>query len=222
MKKQLILLAVLLIPIFVFSQRGYLYADVDNNYVTLWHSDAYRVCDFECQMEVSIDGNEIVWLQKRTAGGETYCLCYFDLPVTIGPLNDGLYNVGVFCDYCYVEPGYLGEIHFEIDTEIVTGSATVVAEFQGPCNLDVAIEETRKPRLQISHSHPNGTIEVSCTGSDPLISLSIFNQTGRKVFCNDIYGLFKTLISISNLPSGLYIIAAKTKSGLLTHKFLKH
>ncbi|MDZ7743496.1 MAG: hypothetical protein U5Q03_17595 [Bacteroidota bacterium] len=91
-----VILATVLILISSFAYPGItsdsLYAEVDGNNVTLYDVGAERNCCAVYAMILTGEDHHIKWLQQ-SEGDICYCLCYFDLSVTTGPLEAGNYLV---------------------------------------------------------------------------------------------------------------------------------
>ncbi len=65
---------------------------VDGNSVIINHYNAYRNCGFEVEYQLDINTPNII-VREVNIGQYAYCLCYFDLSVTISDLSSGDYHV---------------------------------------------------------------------------------------------------------------------------------
>ena len=91
-----VILTVLLVnAIELTAQDDSIFAVVTGDTVTLWQTNAYRICGSLYRMEVNQIDNQIRWYQVDT-GTAAYCHCTFDLAVTYGPLAAGYYIVNVY------------------------------------------------------------------------------------------------------------------------------
>ncbi len=100
MKQPVIFLLILLNG--VVAQTGTIYADVENDTVTIRHNGSQRNCCSLFDMQVDMIDNQITVTEVDTAGGYCYCNCIFNLSVTLAGLDPGTYSVEVFgTDTCY-------------------------------------------------------------------------------------------------------------------------
>lgn len=95
-------------------QADDIYAVVDGNVATIWHRESNRNCGSLYQMDVSLTDNLITVTEVDT-GQLAYCLCWFDLAVTVGPLEPGDYTVEIYSDEFDETHPYWGSTQFTID-----------------------------------------------------------------------------------------------------------
>ena len=70
--------------------------------------------------------------------------------------------------------------------------------------------------------YPNPTTsEISISSESLINSIEIYNSLGQKVYAETINSKEKT-INISSLPSGVYILGAKTEDGIMRKKIIKN
>ncbi len=222
MKRYFSILLLLLLPLFTFSQNGYLYAEVDSNYVTFWHTGTERICGALYEMDIIVDANQIDWLQNNV-GDMAYCICNYDLSVTIGPLADGQYEADIYSiELTGPDTIYYGTIQFEIETAQSPDSTSIVSQYSGPCYNMVNIEEQKQTNFDIQVNATNTTVYINCPDKYQMTDIVVFDQTGKCVFRTNVSGITKTQIDISAFSGGMYIVTARTKSGLSTGKFVKY
>jgi hypothetical protein len=84
-------------------------------------------------MLVDLDNYQMTWLEGDT-GNMVKCLCYFDLSVTIGPLDPGTYSVDVYHTERWEQDTlYDGSTSFVIERNMNSGTAEVIKSFQSDC-----------------------------------------------------------------------------------------
>jgi hypothetical protein len=89
------------------------YVETDGSMATVWNTAAIRNCGFQAMMQIEQDGNHFTLTEVDT-GQVAFCICFFDLSATIGPLSPGDYTVAVF-SLCQYEPlTFRGSAEFEI------------------------------------------------------------------------------------------------------------
>ncbi len=70
--------------------------------------------------------------------------------------------------------------------------------------------------------YPNPTTsEISISSESFINSIEIYNSLGQKVYIETINSKEKT-IDISSLPSGVYVLGAKTENGIMRKKIIKN
>ena len=70
--------------------------------------------------------------------------------------------------------------------------------------------------------YPNPTTsEVSISSESFINSIEIYNSLGQKVYAETINSKGKT-IDVSSLPSGVYVLGAKTDDGIMRKKIIKN
>ncbi|MCP4710286.1 MAG: hypothetical protein GY869_16815, partial [Planctomycetes bacterium] len=68
---------------------------VQGDTATIWHTDTYRNCGSLFTMDVQISDN-LITITEVDTGEAMFCMCYFDLSVTIGPLEPGDYTAEIY------------------------------------------------------------------------------------------------------------------------------
>ncbi len=82
---------------------------------------------------------------------------------------------------------------------------------------DISVQESNSITL-----YPNPTNnEVSISSESLINSIEIYNSLGQKVYTETINSKEKT-IDISSLPSGVYVLGAKTDDGIMRKKIIKN
>jgi len=77
------------------AQFDSLYVTVSGDTATIWHTLTYRNCGSLFVMDVQLE-DTLITVTEVDTGAPAFCNCYFDLSVTIGPLDPGFYTVQVF------------------------------------------------------------------------------------------------------------------------------
>jgi len=91
----LLLIIIILLPGFLFSQYDSIFVEVNGDTATINHLNTERNCGSLFVMDVEFDDFQITVTEVDT-GDFAYCLCYFDLSVTIAGLEPGIYNVDIY------------------------------------------------------------------------------------------------------------------------------
>ncbi|GEM_PF-809680 len=113
------------------AQTDSIYATVQGDTATIWHTQTHRNCGSLFYMDVELSGNHLTVTEVDT-GLIAFCTCYFDLSVTIGPLAPGNYTVDVFgTDTLYGI--YWGSTTFTIPAGIFQDSVYIIAQDQSDC-----------------------------------------------------------------------------------------
>ena len=222
MKKYIGFILLFFLPIFSYAQNGILYAEVDSNYVTLWHTGTQRICGASYEMEIFIDNSQIDWLQHNI-GEMAYCVCNYDLSVTIGPLSDGQYAVNVSSiELTGPDTIYYGTIQFEIETAHVPDSTSIISQYSGPCYDVVSIDEQEQLKFEVRINAANTALYIHAPEIRQPVEIVIFDQTGKRVYIGNVSGISKTQIDISDFSAGIYLVTTRTKSGISSGKFIKY
>jgi hypothetical protein len=157
MKKLICLFLSVLITFTIYAQEETFFAEVDSNYVTLWHTNAYRDCDATHDMVIHVNGYQIDWFENYKDGAAD-CYCYFDLSVSFGPLNDGYYKVEV-----YMNEGdtiVIGAIEFQIETNQSSDFIVITDEYQSPCVMVSVLEKEPIENLKYFPNPFNTSITI--------------------------------------------------------------
>jgi hypothetical protein len=113
------------------AQADSIYATVQGDTATIWHTQTHRNCGSEFYMDVTLDDYHLTVTEIDT-GEYALCDCYFDLYVTIAPLSPGTYTVDVFgTDTLYGT--YWGSTTFTIGGAALRDSVTIIDQDQSEC-----------------------------------------------------------------------------------------
>lgn len=113
MKKLILLLAFFTLTLNLLAQNDTVYATVSGDSVTIWHMNSFRNCGSLFDIQVDFD-DHLITVNEVDTGQLAYCMCYFDLSVTLTSLEPGIYTVEVYG----TDDGsiYFDRIYFEIGT----------------------------------------------------------------------------------------------------------
>ena len=88
---------------------------ISGDTVHIWNTGAFENCASLFRMDVSISNDTIYVTEVDTAEDYVYCMCYFDLYVSITGLQSGNYEVLVYREFPLLYPGisfYIGSTSF--------------------------------------------------------------------------------------------------------------
>jgi hypothetical protein len=166
-------------------------------------------------MHVDLENYQIVWLQEDT-GAAAFCICNFDLSVTIGPLSSGTYNVLVYhTEVTSSDTLYDGSTSFIVEQQALRDSITIISQYQSDCHGGVDIKENNAITSNwIDQNYPNPFHSLTWihyrlinTGDEKLIIYNIYGH----VVCNLVLNTTEGIVSWNgrdrngiNLPAGVY------------------
>ncbi len=127
MKKLVCILALFLVTFSSIAQVDTIYATVYNDSVTIWHMNTFRNCGSLFDIQVDFD-DYFITINEVDTGQLAYCMCYFNLSVTLASLEPGMYTVDVYGDD--MDGGYFGRIYFEIGNSGFSYSMTDCLEME--------------------------------------------------------------------------------------------
>jgi len=220
MKYTIILLAALLIFKFSQAQNRDIYADVQGNMVTLWQTAAERNCGALYQMNVELENYQMTWLQQDT-GAAAFCICYFDLSVTLGPLSPGTYDVLVYhTEITSPDTLYDGSTSFTIEEGTLRDAVNIISQYQSDCYGGVTVEENYTiADNRVGQNYPNPfdcltwiPYTLNDTESDQLIIYNAYGQAVNIRNLNAKYGIISwdgKDINGGKLPAGIYYYKLK-------------
>jgi len=226
--KRLAILFLALLPAFCIGQvlpcidgdAGALRAEVLNNSVILHNDTACRNCGTLYSMEITSLGNhQLSWLQRDT-GQAAYCLCNFNLSVTVDSLEAGIYTTSVYYTAAETdETVYVGAVSFEIIDSGPYHSPSVLNQYQSPCIITGIPSPGRSSdRLQLIYPNPaDGTINIE---SDEGGKIFILTSDGRQLRFAESTGTTAT-IDVSILPPGVYLVKVAGEKRVQFGKFFK-
>ena len=227
MKTLATLLFVLMLPFVSISQNGNIFAEVDGDHVTFWNTETWRNCAAQYQMFVDGDEFQITWLQYYN-GPFANCMCYFDLSVTIGPLEPGSYNANVFDGYGMpVDSLFIGSTQFTIGERYRIDSLEIVDEYQSVCyDIDnISIVDTKNVSFNVFPNPASNAVVIKCF-IDGEGELFVYNSLGQIIKqVTDLKPGENTfhLCFLENDPKiypGLYTVILETESVTLNKKLI--
>ncbi len=179
----------------LLAQTDNIYVEVNGNNATIWQTNAERNCCALYRMDVEMENNEISWYQIDT-GDACYCICHFDLSVTIGPLESGEYNVDVFS----TEITYPDDTTFQGSTSFIIGEGNfkddvnIISQYQSECYNYLSIKDpviNHDDLLLQNYPNPfnNKTTIMYSVNKTENVELIIYNCVGqivRKFKCNNL------------------------------------
>jgi len=215
-------------PFFGFGQcdpssLGTLRAEVYGDMVTLFNDTASRNCGAVYSMEItSIGDDTLKWLQ-RDLGSVAYCICNFNLSVTIDSLTSGSYTVKAY--YQELMSGqvcFIGTLPFTVTQPGSYSTISITGQDQSPCFVvgepeskpdnDVVLKVFPNPVREILH------IQTSIPG-EKIIRISDLRSVSLKEFTS---GQNEISMDISTLVSGMFILTLQTKERTMHTYFCKY
>ena len=196
MKKTIILFfTYILFANFLAAQTNNIYVEVNDNNATIWQTNAERNCCALYRMDVGMEDNNILWYQIDT-GDACYCICHFDLSVTIGLLDPGEYNVDVFAtEITYPDDTtFQGSTSFTIGEGNLKDDVNIISQYQSECYnyLNIKDPVTNQDELLLqNYPNPfnNKTTIMYSVNTTENVELIIYNCVGqivRKFKCNNL------------------------------------
>jgi hypothetical protein len=143
MKHLFLLFGLFVSGISLFAQDDSIFATVEGNAVTIWHTNVNRNCGSMYDMQYLLNDYHLFVYEKDT-GAMAFCYCYFDLSLTIDSLSTGNYDVDVYGinfgnDTIADDTVYYGSTGFSITAG--QGMPFRLASYQSTCQSS-SIEET--------------------------------------------------------------------------------
>lgn len=104
--------------VIAYAQSDSIYATIEADTVTIWHTGSNRNCGSLFELQVSVEDHSITVTEVDTATMWTTCECLFDLSVSITGLAPGVYNADIFATdtFSVSYPHYRGSTSFTIDS----------------------------------------------------------------------------------------------------------
>ena len=151
MKTIILLISILLFVFNIYSQE-IIYAEASGDTVTINHDNVERNCCALYRMDYKFENPYTINVFEVDTGDVCYCMCYFNLSLTINRLPAGNYTAYVF----HVELPSMGEdtIYCGNTTfEIVNGqlNPTKLSDYQSDC-FDLSVKENKNLSIEI---YPN-------------------------------------------------------------------
>ena len=127
------------IPGVGLAQTDSIYVDIQGDTATIYHTQTYRNCGALFNMDVQMADNHITITEIDT-GASADCMCYFDLSVTIAPLDPGYYTADIYSLELWGDTLYWGSTSFTIEGNW-DRDWTIIDEYQSEC-YDIVIPTT--------------------------------------------------------------------------------
>ncbi|MDC1068419.1 SBBP repeat-containing protein [Candidatus Kapabacteria bacterium] len=178
------------------------------------------ITEINSQSESSLTffNNSNASISVEAIGAELSYQWFFNGNEILGKTNKDLVfenintsNAGVY--FCEIE-GKCGEMvtSSDIKIEIDTETSVTIAN-KGNSNFNLEYIRTKLSNVEFVINSKNNT-------SAELMLIDGLGRNRFKSYLNISQGISKNNVSISNLESGVYILAIKSKEGLITSKFI--
>lgn len=112
-KNLLILIFIVLVSV-GFAQDT-LYSSISGDTLTIHHESTHRNCAALFTWDVNIVDN-LITITEVDTGGQAWCMCYFDLEVSLTGLDPGSYQIDVWSNDIGLDPAYHGSIYLDWGT----------------------------------------------------------------------------------------------------------
>ena len=179
---------------------------ISGDTVHIWNTGAYENCGCLFRMDVSISNDTIYVTEVDTASDWAYCLCNFDLCVSVTGLQSGNYFVEVFRKMPLVNPDTLFYIG---STSFTYGGSPLAFEsgsYQSDCyNITQVQEDAVQPKeFNLDQNYPNPfnpitTIKYQISELS-FVTLKVYDVLGSEL---------ETLVN-EELPAGKYNVEFRT------------
>ena len=226
--KPLAIFFLTLLPAFAAAQAlpcmdgdaGILKAEVLNNSVILHNDTVCRNCGALYSMQITSPGNHLLsWLQRDT-GQAAFCLCDFNLSVTVDSLEAGIYTTFVYYNAAETDDTvYVGSISFEITGPAPFFSPSVQDQYQSPC-MALGVPSERDPSGILQKIYPNPAEGKITIESEEGGKIFIIASNGRQLPPVEITGA-TTTIDVSALPDGIYLVRVVGERRVQMGRFIK-
>ena len=241
MKKLILIYSVLAFFICnVYANEKNIYAIIYEDSVVIWHINVFTHCAASIFMDVQINDNEILILEKDLADVGADCLCYFNLSVTLFELEPGDYKIIVKSDSMN-EYSFLDSLYFLITTQKILAGTNAykqdkqtisVRQYQSECSdtMFSAIEPDKNipETFTLLSAYPNPFNPVTTINytihSPGRVNLTVYNVVGKKIvtlvdeFQNA--NTYRYTFNGSELSSGVYFCQLTHGSIIETRKLL--
>jgi hypothetical protein len=225
--KSFIIIFIVLLPFLAIGQcytgnSDFLKAEVRGDTVVLMDDTACRNCGSYYVMEISrLNDDTLIWMQ-RDIGDPAYCLCNFNLTVTIDSLSPGNYTTMVYDeDKSGTYTTFIGSISFTITEPNLFSLPHKHDQYQSDCFV-VGTNEAKAMNFGIK-VYPNPANDflyiVTNLAGEKLIRISDVQNKSILEFISD---KDENSIDISNLPGNIYIVTVKSRGNLIHAKFCKY
>ena len=228
---KVLLLLLISFPLFMSGQvfnslEGNLSAQVNGDIVNLSQTLAVRNCGADYDMKVILTGDTLYWYQVDN-GSTAYCLCNFDLSVTIDSMPTGHYTAKVFftecpdCPYPSPDTVFVGSIDFDIVAQNTNSSISTRNQYQSDCYPYNSTKDDKGNNMPFSifPSPVQNMLHFVTTDFD-VNEISIYDMQNRRMFeCKFDKGMVD--IDVTSYKSGMYILVCSNKSTTYHFNFIK-
>ena len=211
----------------LFSQ-DVIYSEVSGDSVIIHHNKVHRNCGALYRMEFEIEDNQITVFEVDT-GNIAYCMCWFNLAVTVAQLEAGDYNADVWHIDFFNDTSFCGSTEFTIENG--GNNPQKSSQFQSDCYEYNSTEDFTHKEFGNLKIYPNPfndkTIISFSFDEIKNAQLLIYNLTGQTVKEYQVRGSRKHEISwngtdknMKKVKAGLYFIKLKSGSNSVFRKII--
>ncbi len=195
-----------------------IYTEVFGDTVIIHHNQVQRNCGALYRIDYELEDDFLLNIFEVDTGLPAYCLCIFDLSVTLNDLPAGTYTANIYD----VEDGGAGDTTFCGTTEfnILNGGfiSKKLSDFQSACYSVSDISDASPEIISISPNPCKNEFKINCDRT-LFGQLCIYDLSGKCLIKKEFNN--KTVKEVGSLKSGVYLLKLITEQGIFIEKIIK-
>jgi len=215
----IMIISILFITTSLAETEDSIFVIISGDTVHIWNTAAHENCGCLFNMDVMVSNDTMYVTEADTATDWAFCMCYFDLCVSVTGLQSGTYYVNVF----RYMPLFYPDTVFYIGSTSFNYGGSVLAFFSQSYQSDCySITEDRGEKeypadfiLEQNYPNPFNPVTTIVYGlkARTNVELKLFDVLGREIVTivngEQDAGYYEIEFNASNLPTGIYFYKIK-------------
>ncbi len=115
------------------SRQDSLFAEVNGNSVTIWHTYSFRNCASSVDLDFQMNDHQITVTEIELNPPMANCICLFDFSISIDELDSGDYTAEIIGIEYSGEIVSYGTVEFTIEGNLNQDIPSVTSQYQSDC-----------------------------------------------------------------------------------------
>ncbi len=216
MKTFILTICILLSAINIYSQE-IIYAEVSGDTATIHHDNVERNCCALYRADYDIEDSYTINIFEVDTGDVCYCMCYFNLSLTINRLPAGYYTANIYHVSLEEDTTFCGNTTFEIIYGLL--NPLKLSDYQSEC---FNLTDIKKDKNEVIDIYPNPFSDYFKIniGKFQSAKITVYDISGKEIINTVIPD--DCTIHTKGLKQGLYLYKIISGKNIYFGKFIKY